>query len=358
MSKQNAEVLARTARSEAESITKGDKRTITAIINNWNECVKQAGFWCIYDFPTTGYTRKSQLVADLLRCADQLDDYVEPNPHAAQTVEQQTREFNAALTRVLDVEAAHSEALAMDNQFHFNAHPEWRRQLLETAHREALEMNEEFDCRKSARSFKAATIEACHAEALEMNAETDRRRHCSVMASLQNTIIERDDLPELVEACHAEALEEDKRYTWLANRWGLFWSGCDFFTRRTMIEEAHAEAIAINHKKNAMQNAGKAGAVYAFHDEIVGKHNTVWEALEEWEDMHSQALKINVLIDYILYKRKHDRRWRTKYLLTWQISILMDEDDSYVTDEYLLAWKIALRVEKITASNLETILAP
>lgn len=114
MNKQNAVDLAHTARSEAESITKGDKRTIAAIINNWNECVKQAGFWCIYDFPTTGYTRKSQLVADLLRCAAQLDEYVEPNPHAAQTVEQQNREFNAALTRVLDVEEAYAEALRID----------------------------------------------------------------------------------------------------------------------------------------------------------------------------------------------------------------------------------------------------
>ena len=26
---------------------------------------------------------------------------------------------------------------------------------------------------------------------------------------------------------HAEAIEEDKRFTWLANRWSLFWAGCD-----------------------------------------------------------------------------------------------------------------------------------
>jgi hypothetical protein len=110
--KQNAIDLARTARSEAANTT---KRTIAAIITNWNECVKQAGFWCIYDFPTTGYTRKSQLIADLLRCADQLDEYVEPNPHVAQTVEQQTREFNAACTRVLDVEEAHAEALEINS---------------------------------------------------------------------------------------------------------------------------------------------------------------------------------------------------------------------------------------------------
>ncbi|HGY4714770.1 hypothetical protein ORL88_12155 [Klebsiella oxytoca] len=114
MSKQNAIDLARTARSEAESIQNGTKRTIMQIIENWNECVKQAGFMCIYDFPTTGYTRKSQLAADLLRCADQLDEYVEPNPHAAKTVEQQTREFNAACTRILDTEVAHVEAIRVN----------------------------------------------------------------------------------------------------------------------------------------------------------------------------------------------------------------------------------------------------
>ncbi|HDS6412464.1 TPA: hypothetical protein QHZ98_005298 [Klebsiella oxytoca] len=114
MSKQNAIDLARTARSEAESIQNGTKRTIMQIIENWNECVKQAGFMCIYDFPTTGYTRKSQLAVDLLRCADQLDEYVEPNPHAAKTVEQQTREFNAACTRILDTEVAHVEAIRVN----------------------------------------------------------------------------------------------------------------------------------------------------------------------------------------------------------------------------------------------------
>jgi hypothetical protein len=218
MSKQNAEVLALTARSEAESITKGDKRTIAAIITHWNECVKQSGFWCIYDFPTTGYTRKSQLVADLLRCADQLDEYVEPNPNAAKTVEQLTREFNAALTRVLDVKEAHAEALdinawiddltqngviskrldvfcirvreddhaeALEMNMDFDEarypdeyaqeqfkeiDPQVRGEVIAAAHVEVLEMNEGFDCRASAHSFKAATIEACHAEALEMNA--------------------------------------------------------------------------------------------------------------------------------------------------------------------------------------------
>ncbi|MDZ7320719.1 hypothetical protein N4G41_03630 [Kosakonia sacchari] len=188
MSKQNAVDLARTARSEAESITKGDKRTIAAIITNWNECVKQAGFWCIYDFPTTGYTRKSQLVADMLRCADQLDEYVEPTPHAPQTVEQQIREFNAALTRVLDVEEA-------------------------------------------------------HAVAIDVNAWIDSLTCQKTGADVV--------LFEIREQDHEEALKENNRFTWLANRWSLFWVGTDYFTRRTMIEEAHAEALRIDPQKDA-----------------------------------------------------------------------------------------------------------
>ncbi|MFV9075502.1 hypothetical protein ABQ397_04350 [Serratia fonticola] len=112
--KQNAIVLANTARSEAANTA---KRTIASIITNWNECVKQAGFTGVFDFPTTGYTRKAQLIADLERCAVQLDDYCEPNPYAPRTVEQQTRELNAALTRVLDSDEAHAEALKINDSF-------------------------------------------------------------------------------------------------------------------------------------------------------------------------------------------------------------------------------------------------
>lgn len=225
MSKQNAEVLARTARSEAERITNGDKRTIAAIINNWNECVKQSGFWCIYDFPTTGYTRKSQLVADLLRCAVQLDEYVEPNPHAAQTVKQQTREFNASLTRVLDVEEAHAEALDI------NA---WIDDLTQNG----VES-------KRLDIFCFQVREDDHAEALEMNVGIELALHIiTKMGGSEGAgdaaggCLYRDGFNEINylvsvalgihekrETDHAEAIEEDKRYTWLANRWGLFWGG-------------------------------------------------------------------------------------------------------------------------------------
>lgn len=185
--KQNAIDLARTARSEAANTT---KRTIAAIITNWNECVKQAGFWCIYDFPTTGYTRKSQLIADLLRCADQLDEYVEPNPHAAQTVEQQTREFNAACTRVLDVEEAHAEALDIDrwiddltqNGVNSKRLDVFCLRVRDDDHVEALEMNKVYDEQVKPANYGykpnfslmgkweiKAFLESAHAEALEKN---------------------------------------------------------------------------------------------------------------------------------------------------------------------------------------------
>lgn len=180
MSKQNAEVLASTARSEASLIANGDKRTISAIIANWNECVKQAGFMCVYDFPTTGYTRKSQLVADLERCAAQLDDYVEPSNYMATATAEQCK---------ADMDAILSGKLTED-----------------------------------------------HKAQIDFFAANDHAARC-----------------ELIELAHSEALEENKRFNWLANRWGLFWAGSDYFTRRTMIEEAHDEAQRIDAEQYAAQ---------------------------------------------------------------------------------------------------------
>lgn len=234
MSKQNAVDLARTARSEAESITKGDKRTITAIINNWNECVKQAGFWCIYDFPTTGYTRKSQLVADLLRCADQLDEYVEPNPHAAQTVEQQTRELNAALTRVLDVEEAHAEALDINawiddltqNGVDSKRLDVFCIQVREEDYAEALELNANYDeavkvvladtppltqddFNAHVYGIRAELVRRAHAEALRIDAE----QHA---APVTCSIFQRNDGVQLAldSSCDVRFIRTSKNGEW------------------------------------------------------------------------------------------------------------------------------------------------
>lgn len=194
--KQNAIDLAKTARSEAANT---EKRTIAAIITNWNECVKQAGFTGVFDFPTTGYTRKSQLIADLERCAAQLDDYVEPRAElATMTVEQQIREFNAALTRVLDADEAHSEALEINdahNTLYVYAPGDAARDVwpqlteieravsIEFALKQALHENQQHDDAIAYFSRKGSNlcIEAfsdyqlkqmsdfCHTEALEIN---------------------------------------------------------------------------------------------------------------------------------------------------------------------------------------------
>ncbi|EAW8084272.1 hypothetical protein DBN05_000620 [Salmonella enterica subsp. enterica serovar Anderlecht] len=191
--KQNAIDLAKTARSEAAAIANGTKRTITQIITNWNECVKQAGFMCIYDFPTTGYSRKSQIADELIRCAGQLDDFCEPNPYAPQTVEQQTREINAALTRVLDADEAHTEA---------------------------LEMNEKF----------------CHLNWLHH------------IFWFSNSYTERT---AIIEAAHAEALVDDANYQGaikiIADHLTLpVWDGCSETVKREVVKTHHAEALEIN----------------------------------------------------------------------------------------------------------------
>lgn len=195
--KQNAIDLANTARSEAANTA---KRTIAAIITNWNECVKQAGFTGVFDFPTTGYTRKAQLIADLERCAAQLGDYEEPRPElATMTVEQQTREFNAALTRVLDMEEAHAEALEINaayNTLYVYAPGDAARniwpQLTEVeravsvhfAHKQALHENQQHDdaiahfaaygshlCLEAFSQHQIKQIaDFCHSDALKLNA--------------------------------------------------------------------------------------------------------------------------------------------------------------------------------------------
>ncbi len=77
MIKNNASLLAAHARDVIKQLSAKSCKIATAI-ENWNEGVKQAGFDGVYDFPTQGYTRKAQIIADLERCAAQLDAHVEP----------------------------------------------------------------------------------------------------------------------------------------------------------------------------------------------------------------------------------------------------------------------------------------
>ncbi|QKN82221.1 hypothetical protein [Scandinavium goeteborgense] len=179
--KQNAIDLAQTARCEAANTA---KRTIAAIINNWNECVKQAGFMGVFDFPTTGYTRKAQLIADLERCAAQLDDYVEPSNYmATTTVEQHAADIDAILSGTLT-----AEHKAQIDFFAANDHAA-RCLLIEAAHAEAIGMDAELNEALMALStplisagwhlhsptIAAQALRMAHAKALDMNAEWDER---------------------------------------------------------------------------------------------------------------------------------------------------------------------------------------
>lgn len=148
--KQNAIDLANTARSFITSLQIKTGLKISVFENEWNVCVKQAGFTGVFDVPN-GYKRRAQLIADLEKMSAQLDDYVEPVE--TKSVVQYVREFNSALTRVLDIEEAHSEALEIDaamipvrTQNWWLAHSdEWKLRALERLHLQALEVNVEWD---------------------------------------------------------------------------------------------------------------------------------------------------------------------------------------------------------------------
>ncbi|AXY81827.1 hypothetical protein HOU14_gp01 [Dickeya phage Luksen] len=89
----NARVLGNTAQAYADRLKTDKKFTIAQTLKSWNMIVEREGKSGTYSFPTTGYTRKAQLIADLERCAVQL------------------RELAECKDTVYDVEQAHKEAL-------------------------------------------------------------------------------------------------------------------------------------------------------------------------------------------------------------------------------------------------------
>ncbi|MDN8598656.1 hypothetical protein Q0A17_04365 [Citrobacter sp. S2-9] len=233
--KQNAIDLAKTARSEAAAIANGTKRTITQIITNWNECVGQAGFMCIYDFPTTGYSRKSQIADDLIRCAAQLDDYCEPNPHAPQTVEQQTREINAALTRVLDSDEAHAEALEFNNAYN------------------TLYVYEPGDAARNVWPQltpveRTVSVELAHKMALREDQQHDDAiaYFARKGAHLCTEAFSEHQIKQMAEFCHAEALELNQRCSELYYRYWRWWNVMDEDSRADDLALAHKKALEIN----------------------------------------------------------------------------------------------------------------
>jgi len=124
-------ILANTAR-HLVNVLSTTRTTIGAVVSEWNNFVKRAGRVGTYDFPTTGYTRKAQLIADLNSAADQLEALAE------------------CRATVYDIDAAHDEALLMnmpvESLVHVRLFPETI--ISEArAHAEALELNELRDFR-------------------------------------------------------------------------------------------------------------------------------------------------------------------------------------------------------------------
>lgn len=110
------------------------------------------------------------------------------------------------------------------------------------------------------------TIEAQRAAGLPVDEEgNDTREWCG------------DD----VEAAHAEALAEDYRFNWLDNRFGIFWAGSDFFARRSMIEDAHDEALRIAEAAAHAEALEINAAIDAMVDEREHVSNCSYEGFQE-----------------------------------------------------------------------------
>lgn len=69
----NAHALMNTAKSLIETLRNNKKATISKVVTEWNVCVEQSGYTTTFDFPVDGWTRKAQVIADLERCASQLE---------------------------------------------------------------------------------------------------------------------------------------------------------------------------------------------------------------------------------------------------------------------------------------------
>lgn len=146
-------------------------------------------------------------------------------------------------------------------------------------------------------------IEASHDEALAIEAERALEAHWREAQEERAAIIRERDAFQLsglyakrqaIEAAHVEALKENDRFDWLANRYALFFAGCDFGARRTMIETAHSEALYIEKENayitakehdtmiNAMRGCHAMGAYHAANpDTLESAEDRAWRELPD-----------------------------------------------------------------------------
>ena len=271
MSKQNAVDLANTAR-ECASLANSVSGTIKFIVQRWNQACQAAK---MEGFTTEArYTRRAQLAADMLRMAAQLDNIAEgKDPLTGEPV--------ASAKKVKIIKACDLKVGDIFVNQSYGGELKVSGVLGSLTGRKETHISFEIGGGTTYPDNADITIvdmDAIHAEALEMNAQHDENSAFAAMWIAQDSrLIDCLINPTLIEADHVEALqwnafidhcwpldvedvmvgieisahEDNRRFDWLANRWSLFWAGCDYFTRRTMIEEAHSEALRIDAEQYA-----------------------------------------------------------------------------------------------------------
>jgi len=260
MSKQNVVDLANTAR-ECASLANSVSGTIKFIVQRWNQACQAAKMEGFTTEPR--YTRRAQLAADMLRMAAQLDNIAEgKDPLTGEPVApaKKVKIIKACDLKVGDIFVNQSYggelkvsgvmgSLTGRKETHISfeigggtSYPDKCNITIldmDAIHAEALEINTAMDAaaerwsRPGAKSNEhlRQSITDAHAEALQWNAFID---HYWPL-----------DVEDAMVCIEITAHEDNYRFDWLANRWGLFWAGSDYFTRRTIIEEAHTEALEI-----------------------------------------------------------------------------------------------------------------
>ncbi|HHP7423673.1 TPA: hypothetical protein ACSC6M_000487 [Enterobacter roggenkampii] len=230
MSKQNVVDLANTAR-ECASLANSVSGTIKFIVQRWNQACQAAKMEGFTTEPR--YTRRAQLAADMLRMAAQLDNIAEgKDPLTGEPV--------APAKKVKIIKACDLKVGDIFVNQSYGGELKVSGVVGSLTGRKETHISFEIGGGTSYPDNCNITIldmDAIHAEALQWNAFLD---HCWPL-----------DVEDVLVGIEISAHEDNRRFDWLANRWSLFWAGCDYLTRRTMIEEAHAEALRIDAEQYA-----------------------------------------------------------------------------------------------------------
>lgn len=310
--------LSRSALSLIEQLETKPATRIAAAVSEWNICVQQAGFTGTFDFPTTGYTRKAQVIADLKRCIEQLNEIrIDADRNTGRPVDEEgndTREWSGN-----DIEAAHAEALDINR---------W----IDDAHCVGGVAFE------GAADAIIAVRERSHAEALVINDEWDaKERHARWCAFIGSN--DHKERRAIVDAAHAEALLINERMTAIDVQMAFI--SMPPFSQAVAFAEAHAEALAMNEEISLVREIESLTYVQAIaYSDQWDFFNSAPEAqvqmieaahaealANEVEEDHELALKMNCWFDAL--RGRFDLFWsdsvapvRARILATHHVNAL------------------------------------